>query len=152
MDELAPSIIWGQGDMSRNIQVIGNYGLASETVLHNETSTRDATEWARSYIRWGDFGGYESISVVEDAGNSLDAFVHWERFQSDEWAQSCPKPNANGDTPAFASTTQLWARASHRSMAFSANGPQIVNMAIHSAGSAHKTRRSRMLCTITKHA
>lgn len=44
--------------------VYGNYGTESENVLFNTEYLSDAIEFAKRYIRWGDFGGYEVIEVI----------------------------------------------------------------------------------------
>lgn len=46
--------------------VYGDLGdSVSETILYTSDSLNDATRWAHQYVRWGDFGGYKIIEVVE---------------------------------------------------------------------------------------
>jgi len=48
--------------------VYGDYGMESECCLFNSEYLFEAIDFAKRYIRWGDFGGYEVIDVI-----SLDA-------------------------------------------------------------------------------
>lgn len=41
----------------------GDYNTDGECLLHQADSLRAAKWWVDSYVRWGDFGGYESITV-----------------------------------------------------------------------------------------
>ena len=45
--------------------VTGDIGYQSEGVLFESDSEQDAVRFAEKYIRWGDFGGYQFLSVGE---------------------------------------------------------------------------------------
>ena len=44
--------------------VYGDYGYNSEQELYETESLQEARDFARDYVRWGDFGGYNQIEVA----------------------------------------------------------------------------------------
>ena len=48
---------------SRTYYVFGDYGYADQCELYASTSLSEAEAFARKYVRWGDFGGYNEIAV-----------------------------------------------------------------------------------------
>jgi len=56
--------------------VTGDIGYQSETVLFESDSDKEAVRFAEKYIRWGDFGGYQFLSVG-DYGADGEYFEIW---------------------------------------------------------------------------
>lgn len=54
-------------------KIYGDYGLATENLLEDFDWLQVAREWLNNYVRWGDFGGYENIYIVDQNGRIYQA-------------------------------------------------------------------------------
>lgn len=68
--------------MASNIQVWGDYGYASETVLEEFGSLEEAIEWVEGYIE-DDFGGYKVIEAAEFLENG--EFLCLRRWDAEDY-------------------------------------------------------------------
>ena len=71
----------------RTYKVFGDYGYVSENELFETNNLQEALNFARSYTRWGDMGGYNVIEVAwftEDGEYveelRIEAEEEWEYF------------------------------------------------------------------------
>jgi hypothetical protein len=71
--------------------VIGDMGYQSETVLFESEGENQAVAFAEKYIRWGDFGGYQFLSVGEYEANGDYVEV---------WAMDAPEDEEEEDKEA----------------------------------------------------
>ena len=53
-------------------QVWGDRDTDSEAMLFDTAYLGNAMAWAREYVRFGDFGGYDTITVFEQYDNEHD--------------------------------------------------------------------------------
>ena len=63
--------------------VYGDYGTEDECILFSSEYLSDALDWAKRYIRNGDFGGYSVIEVI-----SLDNFMGGEIVEANWFHES----------------------------------------------------------------
>ena len=54
-------------------QIYGDYGLSTQNLLEESQWLQVAREWLNRYVRWGDFGGYENIYIVDQNGRIYQA-------------------------------------------------------------------------------
>jgi len=54
-------------------QIWGNYKLASQNLLEEFDWLPEARDWLHRYIRWGDFGGYDYIYIMDKKENIYQA-------------------------------------------------------------------------------
>lgn len=47
-------------------KIYGDYGLASQNLLEEFNWLQEARAWLNGYIRWGDFGGYDHIYIMDN--------------------------------------------------------------------------------------
>jgi hypothetical protein len=71
--------------------VTGDMGYQSETVLFETETESEAVAFAEKYIRWGDFGGYQFLSVGEYEANGDYIEV---------WAMDAPEDEEEEDEEA----------------------------------------------------
>ena len=53
--------------------VYGDYALDTQCELYSHNSLEFVRRWLDGYIRWGDFGGYEQIYIVDGQGKIYKA-------------------------------------------------------------------------------
>jgi hypothetical protein len=49
--------------LTKDYGVFGDHGRGHEELLFETNSVDEAIDWADSYTRWGNFGGYDVIEV-----------------------------------------------------------------------------------------
>ena len=49
-------------------KIYGDYGMSTQNFLEEFPMLEFARNWVRGYTRWGDFGGYENIYIVNENG------------------------------------------------------------------------------------
>ena len=54
-------------------QIWGDYGKPSQNLLEEFNWLEEARAWLRGYTRWGDFGGYDSIYIMDKQKNIYQA-------------------------------------------------------------------------------
>lgn len=54
-------------------KIYGDYGMSTEYLLEEFDWLQEARDWLRGYTRWGDFGGYDSIYIVDEFGGIYQA-------------------------------------------------------------------------------
>jgi outer membrane biogenesis lipoprotein LolB len=54
-------------------QIYGDYGFDTQNLLEEFNWLQEARDWLRGYTRWGDFGGYDNIYIVDKQGNIYQA-------------------------------------------------------------------------------
>lgn len=62
--------------MARKYEVYGDYALVSECLLEEFDTYAEAERFVDGYVASGDFGGYETIEVIEFAEDG-EAITHY---------------------------------------------------------------------------
>ena len=64
-------------------QIYGDYGYASEQLLEEFDTQKEAVSWAKGYTKWGDLGGYDQIEVASFASDG-EYLSHWKLAKDED--------------------------------------------------------------------
>ena len=59
--------------------------LDGPVVLYESDSYTDCDRWVQGYTRWGDWGGYDTLSLYEIGPDQTSLTIAWRDSPIDSW-------------------------------------------------------------------